>query len=38
MITLPLENIGNSMDRLVIDNDKDSDFRIRLRTTYVVQK
>lgn len=37
MITLPFETIGASMDRLVIENDPKSDFRIQLRTTYVVQ-
>jgi len=38
LISLPLGELGNSMERMVIENDKDSDFRIRLRTTYVVQK
>lgn len=38
LLSLPLEGLGNSMERIVIDNDPESDFRIRLKTTYVVQK
>lgn len=38
LLTLPLESLGNSMDRMIIENDPKSDFRIRLKTTYVVQK
>jgi len=38
LLTLPFQGLGNSMDRMVIENDPRSDFRIRLRTTYVVQK
>ncbi len=37
LIGFPEESIGNTMDRLVIENDPDSNFRIRLKTTYVVQ-
>ncbi len=37
LISLPLNSLGVSMDRLIIENDRDSDFRIRLKTTYVVQ-
>ena len=37
LITLPLNSLGVSMDRLIIENDRDSDFRIRLKVTYVVQ-
>ncbi len=37
LLTLPVNNLGLSMDRLVIENDPRSDFRIRLKTTYVVQ-
>lgn len=35
LLTLP--SVGVSLDRLIIENDRDSDFRIRLKTTYVVQ-
>jgi len=38
LLLLPEGDFGNSMERIVIENDKDSDFRIRLRATYVVQK
>ncbi|WP_164977384.1 DUF4270 family protein [Ancylomarina salipaludis] len=38
LLSLPIETIGNSMERMVIENDPKSDFRIRLKTTYVVQK
>lgn len=31
-------SFGNPMDRMVIENDSKSDFRIRLKATYVVQK
>jgi len=37
LVTLPKNIIGNSMERLIIDNDKKSDSRIRLKVTYVVQ-
>jgi len=37
LITLPFQTIGNSMERLVIDNDRNSDTRIKLEVTYVVQ-
>ncbi|MUP36386.1 DUF4270 family protein [Labilibaculum sp. 44] len=37
LIGFPYESIGNTIDRLVIENDPDSNFRIRLKTTYVVQ-
>lgn len=38
LISLPFESIGNSMERMVIENDINSDFRIKLKVTYVVQK
>lgn len=38
LLTFPLDKLGNSIDRMVIENDRKSDFRIRLKTTYVVQK
>lgn len=43
LLTLPYSRLdvpvpANFMDRLVIENDPHSDFRIRLKTTYVVQK
>ena len=38
LLTLPFQGLGNSMERMVIENDRKSDFRIRLKTTYVVQK
>jgi len=47
LLSLPLGGYGESnkrikmespLDRMVIENDPKSDFRIRLRTTYVVQK
>ncbi|WP_165389645.1 DUF4270 family protein [Ancylomarina subtilis] len=38
LLSFPLEGLGNSMERIVIENDPKSDFRIRLKTTYVVQK
>ncbi len=37
LLTLPLNSLGVSMDRLIIENDEDSDFRIRLKVKYVVQ-
>lgn len=37
LLTLPISSLGVSMDRLIIENESDSDFRIRLKTTYVVQ-
>jgi hypothetical protein len=37
LITLPMSTIGNSVERLVIDNDRNSDTRIKLEVTYVVQ-
>jgi hypothetical protein len=37
LITLPRSTIGNSVERLVIDNDRKSDTRIKLEVTYVVQ-
>jgi len=37
LITLPRNIIGNSMERLIIDNSKKSKTRIRLKVTYVVQ-
>jgi hypothetical protein len=37
LITLPVSTIGNSVERLVIDNDRKSDNRIKLQVTYVVQ-
>ncbi|WP_195715146.1 DUF4270 family protein [Ancylomarina sp. 16SWW S1-10-2] len=37
LITLPLSTIGNSVERLVIDNDRKSDTRIKLEVTYAVQ-
>ncbi len=37
LITLPVQTIGNSVERLVIDNDRHSDTRIKLEVTYVVQ-
>ena len=37
LLTLPVTSFGLSMDRMIIENDPDSDFRIRLKTTYVVQ-
>lgn len=38
LITFPIDNIGNSMDRIVIDSDPNSDMRVKLKVTYVVQK
>ncbi|MDM8159439.1 DUF4270 family protein [Labilibaculum sp. K2S] len=37
LIGFSYENIGNTFDRMIIENDPGSDFRIRLKTTYVVQ-
>ncbi|WP_372641142.1 DUF4270 family protein [Ancylomarina sp.] len=37
LISIPPSLIGNSMERLIIDNDKKSDTRIKLKVTYVVQ-
>ena len=37
ILTIPKASQGNSMDRLVIDNDKKSDFRMKLEVTYVIQ-
>ena len=37
LITLPFQTIGNSVERLVIDNDRHSDTRVKLEVTYVVQ-
>lgn len=37
LITLPLQTLGNSVERLVIDNRRNSDTRIKLEVTYVVQ-
>lgn len=37
LIGFPYESIGNTMGRLIIENDIESDFRIRLKATYVVQ-
>ena len=37
LISIPPSIIGNSMERLIIDNDKKSDTRIELKITYVVQ-
>ena len=38
LISLPFTELGNSFERLVIENDKDSEFRIRLKVTYVVRR
>jgi hypothetical protein len=38
LIGIPFANIGNSFDRLIIENDTKSDFRIRLKVTYVIQR
>ncbi len=37
LITLPRQTLGNSFERLVIDNRINSDTRIKLEVTYVVQ-
>jgi len=37
LLSLPQNIIGNSMERLIIDNDQKSDSRMRLKVTYVVQ-
>jgi hypothetical protein len=37
LISIPPSIIGNSMERLIIDNDKKSKTRIELKITYVVQ-
>jgi len=37
LITLPINIMGNSMERLIIDNDRKSNTRIKLKITYVVQ-
>ena len=36
ILTIPIANQGNAMERLVIDNERKSDTRIRLEVTYVV--
>ncbi len=38
LLSFPKDALGNIMDRLVIDNGEKSDFKIKLRATYVVQK
>jgi hypothetical protein len=38
LIGLPVESIGSNFERLIIENDLESDFRIRLRVTYVIQR
>ncbi len=38
LITLPYSSLGNSFERLVIDNNKKSSDRIRLRVTYVMKQ
>ncbi|WP_171594847.1 DUF4270 family protein [Marinifilum caeruleilacunae] len=38
LIGLPVETIGNNFERLIVENDLESDFRIRLRVTYVIQR
>ncbi|WP_421920313.1 DUF4270 family protein [Marinifilum sp.] len=38
LIGFPFENIGYTYDRLIVENDLASDFRIRLRVTYVIQR
>lgn len=37
LVTLPIQSIGNSFERIVIDNNRNSDTRIKLQVTYVVQ-
>ena len=37
IITLPEGTLGNSMERLIINHDPNSDMRIKLEVTYVVQ-
>ncbi|MCZ4694255.1 DUF4270 family protein [Ancylomarina euxinus] len=37
LISIPPNMIGNSMERLIIDNDRKSKTRIKLKVTYVVQ-
>ncbi|WP_170150711.1 DUF4270 family protein [Marinifilum flexuosum] len=38
LIGFPLESVGNTYDRLIIEDDPSSDFRIRLKVTYVIQR
>ncbi len=38
LIGFNFDNIGNNFDRLIIENDPKSDFRIRLRVNYVIQR
>lgn len=38
LISLPFATLSSQMDRMVITNDKSSDFEIKLKATYVVQK
>lgn len=38
LIGFPRESIGGNFDRLIIENDPDSDFRMRLKVTYVIQR
>ncbi len=37
LITLPFQTLGNSVERLIIDNDRHSNTRMKLKVTYVVQ-
>jgi hypothetical protein len=37
ILSIPTSNQGNSMERLVIDNNNKSDMRMKLEVTYVVQ-
>lgn len=38
LISLPSSMLSSSMDRVVLTNDKNTDFEFKIRATYVVQK
>lgn len=38
LFALPITNYGQFFERLIINNDKESDYRIRLKASYVIQR
>jgi len=38
LISLPYSSLSSSMDRMVLTNDKSTDFEFKIKATYVVQK